>query len=82
MTTVTFKTDEAKVQIYRRQAKAAGLTLSEFIRRKMDGTETEGKPKIAETVICEYTGARIFKGDPSYIPLTNESVKEMLADFP
>jgi hypothetical protein len=40
--TVTFKAPEERAQAYRRQAKAAGLTLSEFIRRKMDGIE---KPK-------------------------------------
>jgi len=83
MTTVTFKTDDAKAQAYRRQAKAAGLTLSEFIRRKMEGNETlNSKKRVQEYVRCEYTGAMIFKGQPGDIPLTNESVKEMLADFP
>jgi len=56
MTTVTFKVPDEKAQAYRRQAKAAGLTLSEVIRRKMDGSE---KPKtqkrVQEYVRCEYT---------------------------
>ena len=83
MTTVSFKIDDGKLKSYRRQAKAADLSLSEFIRRKIDGTEPK-KPKKREQeyVRCEYTGAMIFKGHPDDIPLTNESVKEMLADFP
>lgn len=83
MTTVTFKIPDEKAQAYRRQAKLAGLTLSEFIRRKMESSEPKKSTKRKqEYVRCEYTGAMIFKGHPDDIPLTNESVKEMLADFP
>lgn len=83
MTTVTFKIPDEKAEAYRRQAKRAGLTLSEFIRRKID-EPTSKKPtkRKQEYVRCEYTGAMIFKGHPDDIPLTNESVKEMLSDFP
>ena len=82
MTTMTFKIEDEKAQLYRRQAKAAGLTLSEFIRRKIDGDESNNAQKPAKTVMSEYSGIEIFAGDPNYIPLTCESVKEMLSDFP
>ena len=82
MATVSFEIEEDKLKAYRRQAKAAGLSLSEFIRRRMDGEVTYNKPKTPKTVIAKYSGVRVFAGDPSYIPLTNESVKEMLSDFP
>ena len=83
MTTVSLKIDDEKLRSYRRQAKAAGLTLSEFFRRRIDAADglKAGKRK-QEYVRCKYTGAMIFKGHPNDIPLTNESVKEMLADFP
>jgi hypothetical protein len=83
MATVSFKIEDGKLKAYRRQAKSAGLSLSEFIRRKMDGPDPKKPAKREqEYVRCEYTGAMIFKGHPDDIPLTNESVKEMLADFP
>ncbi len=56
--------------------------MSEFIRRKMNGNETTKVQKPIKTVIAKYSGIEVFAGDPSYIPLTNESVKEMLSDFP
>jgi hypothetical protein len=79
MTTLTFKVRDEEAATIRRQAKAQGVSVSELLRRRVIIPETR---KPIETVICEYTGARIFKGDPSFIPLTTESVKEMLADFP
>ncbi len=83
MTTVSFKIEDEKLKAYRRQAKASGLSLSEFIRRKMDGIESKKPTKRKqEYVRCEYTGAMIFKGHADDVPLTNESVKKMLADFP
>lgn len=83
MTTLAFKVRDEEAASIRRQAKLAGLTLSEFIRRKMNGMEPEKAIKRElERVRCEYTGAMILKGHPDDLPLTNESVKEMLADFP
>jgi hypothetical protein len=79
MTTLTFKVQDEEAQAIRRQAKAAGITVSELLRRRAIIPE---KKNPAKTVLCEYSGIRIFAGDPSYIPLTNESVKEMLSDFP
>lgn len=79
MTTLTFKVRDEEAQAIRRQAKSAGITISELLRRRAIVPEMR---KPAETVICKHTGARVFKGDPSFIPLTTESVKEMLSDFP
>lgn len=79
MTTLTFKVREEEAALIRRQAKAAGITVSEFLRRKALPSEAS-KPR--ELVKCKYTGAMVFKGHPDDLPLTNESVKEMLADFP
>jgi hypothetical protein len=79
MTTMTFKVRDEEAQIIRRQAKAAGITVSEFLRRRALPPE-QIKPR--ELVKCKYTGAMVFKGAPGDIPLSNESVKEMLSDFP
>lgn len=98
MTTVSLKIEDEKLRLYRHQAKAVGLTLSEFILRKIDGDDTHKnhryeqdtpeKPKghgnspTPRLVKAKYSGVMVFAGDPSYVPLTNESVKEMLSDFP
>ena len=79
MITLTFKVREEEAAAIRREAKAQGISISELLRRRSIIPETR---KSIETVICEYTGARIFKGDPTFVPLTTESVKQMLADFP
>ncbi len=79
MTTISFKVRDEEAALIRRQAKALGLTVSEFLRRKALPAEPI-KPR--ELVKAKYTGAMVFKGHPDDIPLTNESVREMLADFP
>lgn len=61
----------------RRHRQSAGITVSELLRRRAIIPEIR---KPIETVICEYTGARIFKGDPSFVPPNTEPVKEMLAN--
>lgn len=77
MTTLTFKVRDEEAEFLRLQAKVAGISVSELLRRK---TLPEKKPR--ELVKCKHTGAMVFKGAPGDIPLTNESIKEMLADFP
>jgi len=79
MTTLTFKVRDEEAEIIRRQAKAAGISVSEFLRRKALPA-AQKKPR--ELVKCKYTGAMAFKGAPGDIPLSTESIKEMLADFP
>lgn len=79
MTTLTFKVRDEEAALIRRQAKAAGISVSEFLRRK-SLPPPQKTPR--ELVKCKYTGAMVFKGMPGDLPLTNESVKEMLADFP
>jgi len=79
MTTLTFKVRDEEAALIRRQAKASGLSVSEFLRRRALPAEPN-RPR--ELVKAKYTGAMVFKGHPDDIPLTNESVKEMLVDFP
>lgn len=79
MTTLSFKVREEEAALIRRQAKVSGLTVSEFLRRRALPAEPN-KPR--ELVKAKYTGAMVFKGHPDDIPLTDESVREMLADFP
>ncbi len=79
MITLTFKVRDEEAAMIRRQAKASGISVSEFIRRKALPA-AEKKPR--ELVKTKYTGVMVFKGAPGDIPLSNESIKEMLADFP
>ena len=79
MTTLTFKVCDEEAALIRRQAKAAGISVSEYLRQK-SLPPPQTKPR--ELVKCQYTGAMVFKGMPGDLPLSNESVKEMLADFP
>jgi len=79
MTTLTFKVRDEEAALIRRLTKASGLTVSEFIRRRTLPAEPN-KPR--ELAKAKYTGAMVFKGHPDDIPLTNESVTEVLADFP
>lgn len=79
MTTLTFKVRDEEAALIRRLAKANGITVSEYLRQK-SLPPPQQKPR--ELVKCKYTGAMIFKGMPGDIPLSTESIKEMLADFP
>ncbi len=79
MITLTFKVRDEEAAMIRRQAKASGISVSEFIRRKALPAAEKKPRELAKTT---YTGAMVFKGAPGDIPLNNESVREMLADFP
>lgn len=81
MPTITFKVSPDEARRLRAAARGAQLTLSEFVRKKVRGTPKKlgAKPLLKK---CRYTGAMIFARNPDYPPLTTESVKEMLADFP
>ncbi|MCW1922853.1 hypothetical protein OKA05_09850 [Luteolibacter arcticus] len=79
MTTLSFKVSEDEAREIRRQAKAAGITVSEFLRRRAMGNEPG---QAVGKVRCEFTGAEIFAPVTGAEPLTTESVREMLADFP
>ena len=79
MTTLSFKVSEDEAREIRRQAKLAGITVSEFLRRRAMGKESG---VAVEKVRCEFTGAEIFAPLVGAEPLTTEAVREMLADFP
>ncbi|MEK7953081.1 plasmid mobilization protein [Luteolibacter soli] len=79
MTTLSFKVSEDEAREIRRQAKLAGVTVSEFLRRRAMGNEPG---EVVEKIRCEFTGAEIFAPLAGAEPLTTEAVREMLADFP
>jgi len=80
MTTLTFKVDEQEARNLRVAARRAKLTLSEYLRRQIRMNTAEARP--VSQIKCRHTGAMIFAPAPHHPPLTTESVKEMLADFP
>lgn len=79
MKTLSFKVSEGEAREIRRQAKEAGVTVSEFLRRRAMGAS--GSSPVAK-VRCEFTGAEIFAPLAGTEPLTTAAVREMLADFP
>ena len=80
MTTLSFKVTEEEARQIRAAAKRQRLTISEFLRRRAAGTDVApAKPRLVK---CPLTGAMIFAPLPDAPPLTSDSVREMLADFP
>lgn len=81
MPTITFKVTPDEADKLRAAARGAKQTVSEFVRMKVRGP---AKKKTSRPLLrrCRYTGAMIFASQPGLPPLTTESVKEMLADFP
>ena len=80
MTTLTFKVTEEEARVIRARAKAEGLSVSEFLRRKAKGeVPTTKKPR---RIRCRHTGAMIFAALPDEPPLTTELVRDLLSDFP
>jgi len=80
MTTLTFKIQEGEARNLRAAARRAKLTLSEYLRRQIHANTAKLEP--VGRVQCRHTGARIFAPAPHHPPLTTETVKELLADFP
>ena len=80
MTTLTFKVDEDDARKLRVAARRAKLTLSEYLRRQLRAHAEEVAPVVQ--IKCRHTGAMIFAPAPHHPPLTTETVREMLADFP
>lgn len=78
MTTMTFKVDDEKAALIRQSAKAAGLSVSAYLRLRATPTS----PRPPRVVRAKYSGAPVFEGHPDYIPLSLESVNEILSDFP
>jgi len=80
MPTLTFKVTIDEARRIRTEAKARRMTLSEYVRgRALNGGK---KPKGVRRLRCEHPGAIIFASPPGAPPLTTETVRDMLADFP
>lgn len=77
---MTFKVTEDEDRYIRSRAIQENLTLSDYLRRHAKGTVIETSTPFL--VRCEHTGAMIFAPVSGEPPLTTESVREMLADFP
>jgi hypothetical protein len=80
MPTITFKVSPDEALRLRAAARGARLTVSEFVRKKVRGAPRKKKSPLLKR--CPLTGVEIFHGTPDMIPLTAETVREMLADFP
>ncbi|HNQ88070.1 MAG TPA: hypothetical protein PKM73_05605 [Verrucomicrobiota bacterium] len=80
MPTLTFKVTAEEARRIRMLARRQHVSVSEYLRRRAQTRPERVQP--LERVRCEYTGALIFAAAPQLAPLTTESVRGMLADFP
>lgn len=80
MTTITFKVNEDEARLIRARARNERVSVSEYLRRRAGGAAAaSAKPR---QIRCPRTGAIIFAAPANQPPLTIESVRGMLADFP
>ena len=80
MPTITFKVSADEARRIKAEARGKKMTLSEYIRRRaLSGGKS---PSRVRQVRCSHTGATIFSSPPGASPLTTDTVREMLADFP
>ncbi len=79
MKTISFKVTEDEERRIRQFARRERLSLSAYIRSRATGNPVGGAIGKAR---CQFTGAEIFAAPAGAAPLTTESVREMLADFP
>jgi hypothetical protein len=78
--TLTFKVTLDEARRIRAEARGKKMTLSEYVRgRALSDGKSSGHVR---QVRCAHTGAKIFSSPPGARPLTTETVREMLADFP
>jgi hypothetical protein len=80
MKTITFKVSDDEARLIRSLAKEERTSLSEYLRRRALGAARPAK--LPPRVRCEFTGAMIFDHSPGLAPLTTQTLREMLADFP
>jgi hypothetical protein len=76
MKTLTFKVTEDEERSIRQEARRAGISISEFLRQRIRGA---GAVKVVKS---RNTGAPAFACATDTPPLTTQSVRDMLADFP
>ena len=79
MTTISFKVTEDEARMIRSRAKRERISVSEYRRRASVKMPVPRKPR---QVRCAHTGAMIFAAAEDHPPLTTESVRELLSDFP
>lgn len=80
MTTISFKVTSEEARAIRSRARQEQMTVSEFLRRQaVIPSQPASKIKLRQ---CPLTGATIFDAADHLPPLTVESTREMLADFP
>ena len=72
---------EDEARLIRSLAKREKLTLSEYLRRQASSAPS-ARPAAVQRTRCKHTGAMIFAANPDIPPLSTNSVREMLADFP
>ena len=80
MTTITFKVTEDEARLIRSRARKEGISVSEYLRRR--ASVSMPAPQKPRRVRCPHTGAMIFAAPENQPPLTTESVRELLSDFP
>ena len=80
METLTFKVTEDEARAIRVKARQEKLTVSEYLRRRaLNRSSQTAKLRL---IRCSKTGAMIFAPLPDEQPLTTDSVRQYLADFP
>lgn len=80
MTTISFKVSEEEARLIRSWARKEGLGVSEYLRRRARGPmHGVQKPR---RLRCPHTGAMIFSARDDQSPLTTDTVRELLSDFP
>jgi hypothetical protein len=80
MATITFKVTAEEARLIRARAKKERLSVSEYLRRQASGS-TSGARK-PRRIRCPHTGAMIFSAPGDQAPLTTESVRDLLSEFP
>ncbi len=80
MSTISFKVSPNEARAIRTRAQKQRLTVSEFLRRQaVAPVHVLGEVKLKR---CPLTGAMIFGHAEDLPPLTVDSTREMLTDFP
>ena len=78
--TISFKVSDEEARLIRARARSEGVSVSEHLRRRSRlAIPPPSPPKL---VRCPHTGAVIFATLEDLPPLTTETVRELLADFP
>ena len=80
MATISFKVSDEEARLIRARAHSEGVSVSEYLRcRARLALPPPSSPRL---VRCPHTGALIFAALEDQPPLTTETVRELLADFP